>query len=378
MSAMRVAVVSDWFAPRRGGIEAQLLEVCGRLADGGARVDVFTTTPGARDGRNFRVRHVDGLRLPIQDVPVSPAIVGRLREELATGYDVVHAHVSVVSPLGYAGAWVARALGLPVVVTFHSVLRVTSVFLRAAALLGDVGRSDIRWTAVSSTVAKQASDALGVPVSLLPNGADLGYWAARQPAERGNAPVVLASTMRLQRKKRPRQLLRAFANASARVGRPARLVLVGDGPDKRALERDIDAYGLRTGDRRVELAGWLERDGVRAVYARAHGFVLASTAESFGIAALEARACGLPVVAMHGGVSEFLTHESDALLCADDAELEAAIARFLDDAALRSRLGAATTDLRRYDWPAVVAAHADAYAAAMRTANGAASGPPRA
>lgn len=371
MNAGRIAIVSDWFAPRLGGIEAQLQDLCERLADRGAEVDVLTATPGARDGRNFRVRQLDLLRLPIQDVVVSPLVLRRLRAELGRGYDVVHAHVSVVSPLGYAAAMAARSLGLPVVVTFHSVLRAKALLLRAVDALARLRESGVHWTAVSRHVATQVSGALsGADVQVLPNGVDLAYWgAARADTARTESPVTLVSTMRLQRKKRPRQLVRAFAHAVACARTPARLLLLGDGPDRAALERDIGGYGLRDGRSRVEILGWLGRDALRMRYGAAHGFALASTAESFGIAALEARAAGLPIITMSGGSSEFLTHRVDALLCGDDAGLARELQQFIDDPALRRDLAVIAPDLARYDWDAVLAAHAAAYAAAMRRAS---------
>lgn len=374
MRSARVAVVSDWFAPRRGGIEAQLLELCERLGERGARVDVLTDTPGARDGRAFRVRRLDLLRLPFQDVVVSPWLIHRLRHELARGYDVVHAHVSVVSPVGYAGAIAGRALGLPVVVTFHSVLRAKVAVLRLAAALGRLGDTAVHWTAVSADVAAQVRSAFGrVDVPVLPNGVDLTWWRAaeRRPDVE---PVTLVSTMRIQRKKRPRQLVRAFAAATAGVRTPVRLILIGDGPGRAALERDIADFGLSGGVRRVDLPGWLDREAIRDCYARSHGFVLASTAESFGLAALEARAAGLPVITMRGGSEEFLRHERDALLCRDDADLARALARFIDDPATRARLSRGPAELERYDWPAVLAAHDTAYTEAMRRARVAPAG----
>lgn len=364
----RVAIVSDWFAPRLGGIEAQLVELCERLGQRGAQVDVLTATPGARDGRNFHLRPLDLLRLPWQDVVVSPLMLERLRGELSRGYDIVHAHVSVVSPVGYAGAIAARDLGLPVVVTFHSVLRTKALLLRLADAAGRLGESAVHWTAVSTSVARQVSAALsGIDVPVLSNGVDLRYWGSRV-ARPISEPVTLVSTMRLQRKKRPRQLVRAYAQASARSRARSRLVLIGDGPDRGALERDIAVAGLANGQAEVELLGWLDRDAIRDAYEGAHGFVMASTAESFGIAALEARAAGLPVITMAGGSTEFLTHDRDALICDSDEELAFALTRFISDPALRQRLAVSTPDLRRHDWDAVVTDHEAAYATAIRKA----------
>lgn len=374
MSAQRIALVSDWFAPRRGGIEAQLLELAERLGARGHTVDVVTATPGAIAGHSFRVRPLGVYTLPPQDVALSPLLLSAMRRELGRGYDVVHAHVSVVSPVGWAGAFIARSLGLPTVVTFHSVLRGKAILLRMANAVADLRASAVMWTAVSGLVADQASRALsGAAVTLLRNGIDLRWWSG---ARNGNVPQLhgptLVSTMRLQRKKRPRELLRAFASAARMTSDGARLLLIGDGPERAAVERDIEELELTAGAR-VEVLGWLEPDAVRAIYGAADGFVLASTRESFGIAALEARAAGLPVIAMRGGSTEFLTHGRDALICDDDADFARAIGAFLANQDLRARLSHHAPSLTRYDWSEVLAEHEMAYARATARASAAAA-----
>jgi len=373
---LRVAIATDWFPPRRGGIEGQLQQLAERLAARGHEVDVVTPTPGVVDGVKFHARALDVLTIPKLQLAVSPTLFLALRRELSRGYDVVHAHVSVVSPVGYAGALVARALGLPVVVTFHSVLRHKRHLLRAANAIGRISESAVVWSAVSNLVAEQVRDALTrVDVTTLSNGIDLAFWKTRL-VERSTRrdTITFVSAMRLRAKKRPLELLRAFAHAAQRVECNTRLLIVGDGPERTAIEQAIVDFGLGDGRARVKLLGWLDRDGLRAIYGESDVFVLASLRESFGIAALEARAAGLPVIAMRAsGSTEFLTHESNALLCRDDQDLSHAMSRMIDDAALRSRLGRSADSLERYDWNVVLGEHESAYRSATQRARSAAT-----
>jgi glycosyltransferase involved in cell wall biosynthesis len=366
---LKIALATDWFAPRRGGIEGQLLELAERLASRGHEVDVLTSTPGATNGAAngaaFQVRALELFTLPTIGVAVSPALFHVLRKELRRGYDVVQAHVSVVSPVGYGAAIVARTLGLPAVVTFHSVLRHKRYLLRAVDAIARLSDSAVVWSGVSQLVARQVRAALhNAEVSVLPNGIDVAFWTSARLARRRSETqaTTLVSTMRLHRKKRPLQLLRAFAQAAARVSLPVRLLIVGDGPERAALDREIRDLGLTQGRARAELLGWLDRDALRTLYAEADGFALASERESFGIAALEARAMGLPVIAMRAsGSNEFLTHGINALICDDDEELVQSIARFLEDAPLRARLAGGLVALERYDWNAVLLEHEATY-----------------
>lgn len=362
---MRIAVACDWFPPRRGGIETQLLELVTRLRARGHDVDVLTSTPGPSVVDGVGVRRLDGYALPGTQLAFSPRLPGALRRELRSGFDVVHAHASVVSPLAYAAAAAARALGLSTVVTFHSVLRYKRYLLRLADAFGTLSGSHIAWTAVSDLVATQAREALrGAAVTVLPNGVDLAFWrAALHRGSRASGEITLVSAMRLHRKKRAVQLVRAFARAVAGSGVRARLLMVGDGPERRAVERAIGEV-TRSGDVHVMLLGWREPRKLRDLYAKSDAFASASRRESFGIAALEARAAGLPVIAMRDAGSSAFLHDENALLCDDDGDLAQAMSRILRDAELRRRLAAEQGSVERYDWSVVIADHERCYARA--------------
>ena len=120
------------------------------------------------------------------------------------------------------------------------------------------------------------------------------------------------------------------------------------------------------GAKLLELPGQLSRVELRALYERADAFVLPSERESFGIAALEARAAGLPVIAMlAGGARDFIRQGVDGLLAVDERDLARAIERMALDAPFRayvSRRNAASAP--PYDWKDVAAEHERVYAAA--------------
>jgi glycosyltransferase involved in cell wall biosynthesis len=134
-------------------------------------------------------------------------------------------------------------------------------------------------------------------------------------------------------------------------GRNVRLRLVGDGPDRAMLERNVKARGL-TGS--VVFEGWLNQDRVRELYRQSDIFALASFAEGVPVVLMEAMAMEIACVSTRiTGVPELIRDGVDGCLVtpADEDELAQNIARLMDDPNLRRRLGAAGRRrvLEKYD-----------------------------
>jgi len=139
-----------------------------------------------------------------------------------------------------------------------------------------------------------------------------------------------------------------------REQRRAKIVMVGDGPERSRVE----ALALEAGiAEHVEILG--ELDDVRGLLSVADAFLLPSAQESFGLAALEAMACGVPVVASRvGGLPEVITDGLTGYLRdPDDHEgMAAAVLDLLDDPSLRQRVAhlARASVVDRFDEDRVV------------------------
>jgi phosphatidyl-myo-inositol dimannoside synthase len=120
----------------------------------------------------------------------------------------------------------------------------------------------------------------------------------------------------------------------------ARLVVVGDGDDRRRLEERVRADGL---DAVIEFTGRIGGDRLAALYRAAAFFVMPSTNEGFGLAYLEAMRVGKPCIAVHGAADEIIDDGvSGAIVEAGRSDqLVDAIVRLFTDADWRTRLGAA-------------------------------------
>ncbi len=340
---MRIAHVSDYYLPRLGGIELHVHDLALRQRTAGHRVEVITTVADAGRG-SPRPQATDGVR--IHRVPGHPVVplplgLGALSEGCQVvvdgGYDVVHVHSALVSPFAVAAATTCARAGIPTVVTIHSLWSYLTPAYRVLDSSMHWSRLPVVWSAVSEAAAEPIRRTVGpqTDVLVLPNAVDPAHWRV-DPAPRDPDEVVIVSVMRLAPRKRPRQLLRMLRRVRDRLPASTRLraVIVGDGPQRRHLERALRQHDASDW---VELPGRLRRDQIRDLFGRADIFLAGANLESFGIAALEARCAGLPVVAKaHTGIREFITHGREGLLASTDADLVSATTRLALDRDLRA------------------------------------------
>ncbi len=222
--------------------------------------------------------------------------------------DVVHAHTPF--SLGIAGRRLARRRDVPLVASYHTptteyvgYLTSRPVVLRRLTALSEGWERRFFDRAAVVTVPSEATRehllaSIGVDarVEVLPNGVDTGRFRpvetdgfrARHGLD-GDRPLV-GYTGRHGHEKRLEVLVDAAADLDATV------VFGGDGPAREALERRAAEVG---GD--VRFTGFLDRETLPAFYAALDVFAFPSPVETQGIVALEAIACGTPVVAADRG-----------------------------------------------------------------------------
>jgi len=361
---MKIGLVCDWYQPRVGGMEVHLEALAARLAAAGHEATVITPTAGpAGNAGPVRVVRVPGWHFPFLGVIWTPAAYRRLNAAIRDGgFDVVHVHSSIGSPAGYMGLLFAHRLGCPSVLTVHSLWGRYRLLPRVLELIFGWTRWPVVFSGVSALVAGHMRPLLGgTPIPILPNAVDPGEW--RLPhRDGGPGVVVVACAMRLAVRKRGRALLDVLPGVLRRLPPDVRLKvrIAGDGPARAALERRARSLGLREV---VEFLGTIDRENIRDLLAGSDFFVLPTELEAFGIAALEARAAGLPVVAMRaGGVAGFVVHGENGLLAGDDHELGDHLARLASDRELRERIAANNRAAPvEFTWERSLAAHLQAY-----------------
>jgi D-inositol-3-phosphate glycosyltransferase len=373
----RVAVLSLHTSPLdppgtgdSGGMNVYVRSVAERLAGFGIRVDVYTRCAGRgvpevhRVGPLTRVIQVPaGPCAPVEklDLPsLVPTFTDAVLDHPArTPYDLVHAHYWLS---GWAGMRAKEAWGVPLVASFHTLGLVKNLAL---------GRPDgveppIRLEAERAVI--EAADRILAPtpaeaghlhrlygarsasIRLVPPGVDARRFRPRSTATaRESLGVegkrVMLFVGRLQPHKGPDVAIRALAEivrSRRDIGDDLVLVVVG-GPsgatdevsDLRSLARD-----LGVGAKVVFLPPRPHED-LPEVYAAADVLVMPSRSESFGLVALEAQACGVPVVAAAvGGLPHVVAEGTSGLLVRGHAPAAFAerLLRVLDERDLARRL----------------------------------------
>ncbi len=413
MQPRRIAMLSVHTSPLEqpgtgdaGGMNVYVLETARRLAERGTEVEVFTRAtsgslpPEVEAAPGVLVRHVvagpfEGLSkndLPGQLCAFASDVLRVEAGQEPGWYDLVHSHYWLS---GQVGALTSERWHVPLVHNMHTMAKVKNATLAdgdtpepLGRVLGEeqvVAAAD-RLVANTGDEARELLDLYGADaarVAVVPPGVDLGVFSARN---RGGRPCarrrlglppdgdVLLFVGRIQPLKAPDVLLRAAAEMLAvDPSRRGRLtVAVLGGPSGSGLERPraleelagqlgiADVVCFRPPVSRHELADWYRAADIVAV---------PSHSESFGLVAVEAQACGTPVVAARvGGLPTTVSDGGTGILVDghDPRVWAGELAGLLDDPLRRRRMGAAAAAwASRFGWDATVDTLLDVYAGAI-------------
>jgi glycosyltransferase involved in cell wall biosynthesis len=179
----------------------------------------------------------------------------------------------------------------------------------------------------------------------IPNGIDLGRFASASAAELGGDGPVIGCVAALRAEKNLQRLVRAFHIAVAEI--PARLVIVGDGPERAPLEALVASLGL---GERVRFVGHVPEPA--PLYRAFDVFALTSDTEQMPMTVLEAMAAALPVAATDvGDIKEMLAAENgDFITPRDDRALADAFLALLRRPGVRRAVGAANRARAEHDY----------------------------
>ncbi len=211
----------------------------------------------------------------------------------------------------------------------------------------------------SRNLEKIARDIWRLPkVRHIPNGIDCARFSAPEPIDWPGTGPTIGTLAALRPEKNLRRLLDAFRIVRERM--PCRLLIAGEGEERKRLEAYVEALGL---SEHVRFTGHVEKP--ERIYAALDLFALSSDTEQMPTSVIEAMAAGLAVAATDvGDVSQMLCAENRPFVVdRSAAALADAMCKLLGDAGLRAALGAANREVARarFDEKTMAAAYAELF-----------------
>jgi L-malate glycosyltransferase len=282
--------------------------------------------------------------------------------------DLLHAHYAVPHA---TSAWIAKEMlgreGFRIVTTLHG----TDITLVGqdpsfrSLTQFSIAKSD-GLTSVSEYLRRETHEHFDIPlddIRVIPNFVNLEkYRRDAYPCHRSKlareGEKIITHISNFRGVKRVEDVVRVFARVAGRM--PARLLLIGDGPDRMRVQELAEEKGVAD---RVLFLG--KQNSVAELLSCSDLFLLPSESEAFGLVALEAMACGVPVVATRtGGIPEVVEDGVTGYLAAvGDVEsmADASIALLSDKQAWRQFSAAARAGAERFSAVQVVAQYESYY-----------------
>lgn len=351
---MHIGMWTDSYYPYVSGVTRAIATSREALVRLGNKVSVFCPKyPGADSEPD--IYRFPSFRAPTNKdyyvaVPFYPQILSKVP---SMHLDVMHIH----SPfnLSRVGLKMGKKLGIPVVFTYHTMYNMYSHYVpiigskaSEVVMRGVLAFAEgVDCVITPSTAIKEflLQRGLNTEIRVIPNGIDVSSFQSGNPSylrERfaipGGSKVIL-SCSRLGREKNVETVLRAFAIVARRPD--VYLVLVGDGPLREDLEQLSQDLGIR---KRTIFAGTVPPSTMPDVYASADLFLFASLTDTQGLVIIEAKAAGLPAVAVGAlGVKDMIVDGVDGYLCNNDpSELAEKSSALLDDDSLLADMKSAS------------------------------------
>jgi phosphatidylinositol glycan class A protein len=338
-----IAMISDFFFPNVGGVEAHIYSLAFCLRKLGHKIIILTRDrddfgiTGTRYFSNgIKVYYIpcsflsSGIMMPCLASCMSFLIRDILKRE---DIQICHMHQST-SLLAIISTFVAKAMDLPLVFTQHSLHDfedLASVELNN--LYQYMAKYNIaRTICVSNTVKENIILRLKVPAEhavVIPNAIDHHFYNKRIPkltAEPDTIKIIFMTRMTFRKGV---DLFIEIMPAICRRYKNVRFLVCGDGPKRSLIEFVVREYSLES---QVEFQGFKNIEDVPEIHSSGDIFLCTSISEAFCLAILEASACGLYVISTDvGGISEILPKEAISLCQPSPKDLIEKLCHVLDE-----------------------------------------------
>lgn len=323
---LKIAIVTETWPPEINGVALSLMQLCKGLQKQGHKI--LLIRPKQKQPCLEFLPNRECL-VTAQAVPKYPDMKFGWPQYLKVSQaisdflpDIVH--IVTEGPLGFTALHAAKAKQIPVSSGFHSPFQEFSRFFDLAFLVKPI-QHYLKWfhnntqlTCVPSVDTEKALRQFGVtcPMQVVGRGVDVEEFSSshrsaslRQQWQADAETTVLLYVGRLSPEKEINVLIDAYAAMKTRSAKKVKFVIVGDGPDRKRLEK-------MQGAEQIVFTGNLSGQQLAEAYASADVFVFASQVETFGNVVLEAMASGLAIVAYNYASTQlYVKHQQTGWVC---------------------------------------------------------------
>lgn len=354
LSNKRVALVTEYYYPHLGGICEHVHFFAQEMRKRGHHVDIITSNiPGAEDHSENVIRI--GKSQPVYAngsqarITVGTGLRRKMRDIFRSGnYDLVHVHSPLTPTLPILAI---EESNCPVFGTFHTYFDRSLGYTIGRKYFQNLLDKLSAAIAVSFSTTVALERYFEADWKIVPNGIDINIFhpEAPEPSPWSNGKPNILFLGRFDPRNGLDTLIDSFKHVRGR-NRPARLIVVGDGPLRNKY------YKAAGGDKDIIFVGSVLADRPK-YYANSDIYACPTTKASFGITLLESMACETPIACSDIlGFRDVVQHEREALMhhCGSKRALSDTLVRLLDDEALRTRLGKlGREEAAKYSWSSV-------------------------
>lgn len=386
---MKILITTDWYAPAINGVVTSVLNLQRELTAQGHDVKVLTLSRTSRSYRLGNVTYIGavsaGKIYPGARFRTAPA--RHLLMSLKNWHpDIIHSQCEFSTFL--MARKLSNATGAPLIHTYHTVYENYTHYFSPSRKWGRHAIAAFSRLVLSHTAAvivpteKVQNLLLGYrvnrPIRVIPTGIDLSRFPAQvdtaaldQLREKFRIPsdnLILIYVGRLAEEKNISFLLRCLASLQRK---DITLLLVGNGPYRKALERQVQELGI---ENHVVFTGMISPEDIPVYYRLGDLFVSASTSETQGLTYLEALASGLPALCQSDPcLNGVIENGVNGWQFRDPVEFRAYLNRFLNNPALRKEMSMNASAIAERNFSAknfaarVVAVYKEVIAQARKT-----------
>lgn len=351
---MRISLMTNNYKPFMGGVPISIERLKNGLEALGHQVTVFAPTYEEQVEEENVFRYATCMKKFIGGIVLPNPFDKRIEEEFKKrNFDIIHVHHPML--IGRTAVYLSRKYNIPLTFTYHTryeqyvecytksklIEKLTPLYLRAFlkhchfVFAPTQGMKDYL-----VEVCKLYPERIGI----LPTGIEDANFQVqeeetakiREQYQSQNMPLLI-TVSRMAQEKNVEFLLKSLALFKRRWGKPFRMLMIGDGPDRETYERTAADLGLAE---EIRFTGKIPNQEIAPYFAAADGFLFASKTETQGIVILEAFAGKTPVIAVEAsGVKDIVKSGCNGILTEEDTEQFAGeLASFLENGQIRKRM----------------------------------------